>query len=142
MARWGIYSRSWGRVQASDSLVADTPISLYLVDSVGFRADFRPRQVQYEDGRVIATSAGELRVPSRAVMVDIRGADTLRGELTIEDAVATDTRGSLAERGESGLAREIARPWFVQMKGVARLSGRVDGQVVVGEGTGFFETYR
>ncbi|MBK6305958.1 MAG: hypothetical protein IPF47_09700 [Gemmatimonadetes bacterium] len=75
-------------------------------------------------------------------MIDIRGADTLRVELTIEDAVATDTRGALVERGESGLAREIPRPWFVQMKGLARLSGRIDGQVVAGEGTGFFETYR
>ena len=132
----------YGRVQAPDSLVADAPIFLYLVDSVGFRAVFRPRQVQYEDGRLIATREGTLRVPSRAVMIDIRGADTLRVELTIEDAVATDTRGALVERGESGLAREIPRPWFVQMKGLARLSGRIDGQVVAGEGTGFFETYR
>ncbi|MBK9979886.1 MAG: hypothetical protein IPP20_18595 [Gemmatimonadetes bacterium] len=141
-ARAGSYTLLYGRVQAPDSLVADAPIFLYLVDSVGFRAVFRPRQVQYEDGRQIATRDGTLRVPSRAVMIDIRGADTLRVELTIEDAVATDTRGALVERGESGLAREIPRPWFVQMKGLARLSGRIDGQVVAGEGTGFFETYR
>ena len=141
-ARAGAYTLLYGRVQAPDSLVADGPLFLYLVDSVGFRAVFRPRQVQYEDGRSVATAKGALRVPSRAVMEDARGADTLRVELEIEDAVATDTRGSSAERGESGLARQLPHPWFVQMKGRARLSGRVDGRRVAGEGTGFFETYR
>ena len=33
-------------------------------------------------------------------------------------------------------------PYFVQMKGRARISGRVGGQIVSGEGRGFFETYR
>lgn len=40
------------------------------------------------------------------------------------------------------LARAIARPYFIQMKGIARLTGRIGGRVVTGEGTGFFETYR
>ncbi|HEX4933011.1 MAG TPA: hypothetical protein VFV33_07530 [Gemmatimonadaceae bacterium] len=141
-ARAGGYTLLYGRVQAPDSLVADAPLFLYLVDSLGFRAVFRPRQVQYVDGRTIATPGGPLRVPSRAVMLDARGGDTLRVELEIEDAVATDTRATTAERGETGLARRLPRPWFVQMKGIARLSGRVDGARVAGEGTGFFETYR
>ena len=59
-----------------------------------------------------------------------------------EDATATDTRRPLVERGESGLARQIDRPYFIQMKGTARLSGRIDGKPVAGEGAGFFETYR
>lgn len=141
-SRAGEYTLLYGRVQAPDSMVADAPIFLYLVDSAGFRAVFRPRQVQYVDGRSIATNAGTLRVPSRAVMTDARGADTLRVELEIEDAVATDTRGSVAERGESGLARILPRPWFIQMKGTAKISGRIDGEVVSGKGSGFFETYR
>lgn len=141
-ARAGSYTLLYGRVQASDSLVADAPLFLYLVDSLGFRAVFRPREVQYDDAREVVAGRARLRVPARALMLDIRGADTLRVELVVEDATATDTRSAIAERGESGLARRIPRPWFIQMKGVARLSGRIDGQPVAGEGAGFFETYR
>jgi hypothetical protein len=36
----------------------------------------------------------------------------------------------------------LTTPYFVQMKGRARLSGTVDGQPLAGEGEGFFETYR
>jgi hypothetical protein len=141
-ARAGSYTILYGRVQAPDSLVADAPLFVYLVDSLGFRALFRPREVRYEDTRRLVVGRTPLQVPARAVMTDIRGGDTLRLELEVEDATATDTRGALAERGESGLDREIPRPWFIQMKGVARLSGLVDGRPVSGEGTGFFETYR
>ena len=141
-ARAGSWTLLYGRVQASDSLVADAPVFLYLVDSLGFRAVFRPRQVEYEDGRRLRVGGTTLAVPSRAVMRDVRGPDTLVVELVVEDAAATDTRAGLAERGEVGLARAIARPWFVQLKGIARLSGRLDGRAVRGEGTGFFETYR
>jgi hypothetical protein len=87
------------------------------------------------DGRTI-------HVPSTAVLADVRGRDTIRVELTIEDAIATDTRGSLVERGEARVARMLTTPYFVQMKGRARLSGVVDGQPLRGEGEGFFETYR
>jgi hypothetical protein len=68
--------------------------------------------------------------------------DTLRVELTIEDAVATDTRNPVAERGETMAARALARPYFIQMKGTARISGRIGGAPVEGQGSGFFETYR
>ena len=37
---------------------------------------------------------------------------------------------------------EARTPYFVQMQGLARLSGRIGGRVVQGEGRGFFETYR
>jgi len=72
----------------------------------------------------------------------LRGADTLRIELTIEDAAATDTRRPAVERGETLAQRALARPYFVQMKGVMRLSGRIAGRPLAGEGAGFFETYR
>ncbi len=141
-ARAGSHTFLYGRVDAPDSLLADAPYFLYLVDSAGFRAVFRPREVQYEDGRSILVNGHRIAVPSRALMRDVRGNDTLQVELLIEDATGTDTRGTLLERGESGRARAIARPYFIQMKGVARLSGRIDGRVVSGEGAGFFETYR
>jgi hypothetical protein len=84
----------------------------------------------------------EVRVPSRALLADARGSDTLRVELDIEDAIGSDTRTPRIERGDAADARRIARPYFIQMKGRARISGRVGGSSVSGSGTGFFETYR
>jgi hypothetical protein len=65
-------------------------------------------------------------------------------DISIEDAIATDTRPRNAKEGERGdpLGTEKAHPYFIQMKGTARISGRIEGQPLVGTGTGFFETYR
>jgi hypothetical protein len=141
-ARAGSYTFLYGRVQLPDSASGDSPLFFYLVDSLGYRTLFRPTRIAYVDGRTISTAGGALSVPSRATFADVRGADTLRVELEIEDAVATDTRTPQAERGETMAARALAQPYFIQMKGIARLSGRVGGQVIGGVGTGFFETYR
>jgi hypothetical protein len=141
-ARAGDWSLLYGRVIPPDSLDARSPLFLYLVDSLGFRALFRPERIVYEDARTISVGGRAVRVPARAVMEDVRGADTLRVELTIEDAVGTDTRAALVERGDTRAARALRRPYFVQMKGTARLTGRLDGRPVEGTGTGFFETYR
>ena len=72
-------------------------------------------------------------------MIDVRGSDTLRIELSIEDAVGSDLR--IDRRGRSSDS-PVARPYFIQMKGLARITGRVGGRALAGEGTGFFETYR
>ncbi|MFN2567560.1 MAG: hypothetical protein ABR499_21405 [Gemmatimonadaceae bacterium] len=141
-ARTGDYALLFGRVEPPDSVAAAQPLFLYLVDSLGFVALFRPREVAYDDGRVVTVDGGPVRVPTRGVMVDVRGGDTLRIDLEVEDAAVTDTRKPLIERGDAGAARMIRRPYFVQMKGLARISGRVGGRRLVGEGTGFFETYR
>ncbi len=141
-ARAGSFTLLYGRVEAPDSVQADAPLFVYLVDSLGFRALFRPRRIAYEDGRTIVVDGRRIRVPSRAVLADVRGDDTLRIELEVEDATGTDTRRPLVERGESMAARALPRPYFIQMKGRARISGRVGGSPVAGEGTGFFETYR
>jgi hypothetical protein len=124
---------------------------VYLVDSLGFRAVFRPKIISYEDGRTVKTASGELPVPSRASFEDARGDDTLRVDITVEDAIATDMRprpkakdakpGAEGERGDP-LGSEKSHPYFIQMKGVARVSGRLDGVPLSGTGTGFFETYR
>ena len=66
----------------------------------------------------------------------------MRIVLNVEDASVTDTRRPLIERGDYMNARRIARPFFVQMKGIARLEGRIDGHPLRAEGYGFFETYR
>lgn len=139
-ARTGEYSLLYGRVNPPDSLESSSSLFLILVDSLGFRAIFRPQGITYEDARTVRVGGREIRVPARGVMQDIRGSDTLRVELEVEDATATDMREPAAGRGDaSGL---LERPYFVQMKGVARVSGRVGGVPVAGEGTGFFETYR
>ncbi|HEX5830747.1 MAG TPA: hypothetical protein VFY16_07210, partial [Gemmatimonadaceae bacterium] len=141
-ARAGEYTFLYGRVQPTDSIADVTPLLLYLVDSLGFRALFRPRAVRYEDDRVIQVNGRAVRVPSRAVLADARGDDTLRVELEVEHATGTDIRLGLLARGDASAARAIARPYFIQMKGRARLVGRLDGRPVRGEGSGFFETYR
>ena len=145
-ARAGSYTILYGRVMGPDRQSGQAPLLVYLVDSLGFRAVFRPASVSYDDGREITVNGKAVRVPSRAVFADAHGNDTLRVELQIEDAIGTDTRrqslGSSEERGDPTGASSVARPYFIQMKGTARIAGRVGGVPVKGAGTGFFETYR
>lgn len=132
-ARAGEYTVLYGRVQPPDSSSASQSLFVYVTDSLGFLAVFRPRDITYVDGRTARVGDHRIAVPSRGAMVDVRGDDTLRIDLTIEDAMATDTRE--ARRG-------LGKPYFVQMKGVMRLTGRVAGRPISAQGTGFFETYR
>lgn len=141
-SRAGDFTLLYGRVQPPDSLGTGAPLFLYVVDSLGFRTLFRPKTIRYEDGRTTVVGGRTIRVPSRGIMEDARGADTLRVELLVEDATATDTRLGLVERGEAEFARRLRRPYFVQMKGLARVSGRLGGRPIAGTGSGFFETYR
>lgn len=138
-ARAGNLTLLYGRVLRAGPDDVREPLFVYLVDSLGFRALFRPREIVYEDARTIRVGGAAVRVPARATMVDARGGDTLRIALEVEDAVGSDVR--LDRRGPRAAARR-ARPYFIQMKGIARVSGRVGGAPVAGEGTGFFETYR
>jgi hypothetical protein len=139
-SRAGQYTFLYGRVHPPDSTTSVPPILFYLTDSLGFRAVFRPTTISYEDNRELRVGATTLRVPSRATLFDARGGDTLRVNLIIEDAIATDTRPA-SERGNP-VAGARAHPYFIQMKGTAVISGRVDGAQLSGSGTGFFETYR
>jgi hypothetical protein len=144
-SRAGQYTFLYGRVYPPDSTASVPPLLVYLIDSLGFRAVLRPKVISYEDGRVVRSGATTLHVPSRATLSDVRGDDTLRIDLEIEDAIATDTRPRRTiKEGERGdpLASEKAHPFFIQMKGTARISGRLDGAPLAGTGTGFFETYR
>jgi hypothetical protein len=141
-SRAGDFSLLYGRVQPSDSTITAQPLFVYITDSLGFLALFRPRTIAYEDGRYVTMNGTTIRVPSRATMVDVRGDDTLRIELTIQDATATDTRAPQVERGDALAQRRLARPYFVQMKGLMKISGRAAGRPLAGQGAGFFETYR
>ena len=141
-ARAGEYTLLYGRVDQPDSVGVTQPLFVYLVDRSGFLGVFRPRDIRYVDGRVTRVGGNTIRTPSTAELIDIRGSDTLRLTLAIEDAAATDTRGSTVERGEGLDARQLARPYFVQMKGTATITGRIRGTPLAGKGAGFFETYR
>jgi hypothetical protein len=141
-ARAGSYTLLYGRVQPADSTAASQPLFVYVVDSLGFRALFRPREIRYEDTRTLRVDGETIRVPGRATMVDVRGDDTLRVDLEIEDATATDTRRAAVERGETLAGRNLAKRYFVQMKGMMRIAGRLSGKPISGDGAGFFETYR
>lgn len=141
-ARAGDLTLLYGRVLPSDSTISSQPLFVYVTDSLGFLAVFRPRDIVYDDGRSVAVNGGTVKVPSRGTMVDVRGDDTLKVELTIEDATATDTRKPQVERGDALAGRGLAKPYFVQMKGLMKVTGRIAGRPVSGEGAGFFETYR
>lgn len=141
-ARAGAYTVLYGRVQPADSIEASQPLFVYVVDSLGFLSLFRPREIDYVNHGTARVGDTAIAVPSHATMLDVRGDDTLRIDLDIEDATATDTRAPGVERGDALSARGLEHPYFIQMKGVARLSGRVRGRALAGTGAGFFETYR
>lgn len=141
-ARAGSYTILYGRVNPPDRLDASAPLFLFLVDSLGFRSIFRPARVAYEEGRTTVVDGRTVRVPARAMMADVRGEDTVRIDLDIEHAAGTDMRRSAVARGDAGASAFDLTPYFIQMKGRARISGRVGGQPLQGEGRGFFETYR
>ncbi len=144
--RAGDYTILYGRVAPEETAdnTGSAPLFVYVTDSTGFLALFRPKLIRYDDARTIMTTDGPLAVPARAELFDVRGADTLRLQLTIDDALATDTRRAAVERGdgEDGVRRALLHPWFVQMAGEATVSGRVRGVPLAGRGRGFFETYR
>jgi hypothetical protein len=143
-SRAGQYTFLYGRVYSPDSTASVPPVLVYLIDSLGFRSVFRPKLITYEDNRVIQVGATKLRVPSSARFSDVRGDDTLTVDIAVEDAIATDTRPKHVTAGERGdpLGTEKAHPFFIQMKGTARISGRIENVPLSGTGTGFFETYR
>jgi hypothetical protein len=133
-SRAGPYTILYGRVIAPGSR-KEQPLFVYVVDSLGFRAVMRPATITYDDDRTATAGEKEIRVPSHAVFADVRGRDSLRVDLSIEDAIATETRQA------AGLP-SFGGPYFIQMKGTATIDGRLRGEKVSGTGTGFFETYR
>lgn len=147
-ARAGAYTLLYGRVASGDPDVTAPPLVVYVVDSLGFRAVFRPRKIDYTEGRTIDVDGERVRVPATAKFEDIRGSDTLRVSLAVEDAIGTDMQrnsldgSGLDERGDKTRLRLPGTRYFIQMKGLARIEGRLAGAPLAGSGYGFFETYR
>ncbi len=136
-ARVGSFSVLYGRVLREGSALVDEPLFVYLVDSLGFAGIFRPTRVVYEDGEIFRVAGREIRAPRRGLLFDVRGADTLRLELDVEDAAVTPMRGRREGQAAAGAGRA-----FIQMKGRATISGRLRGKPISGGGAGFFETWR
>lgn len=141
-ARAGAYTLLYGRVVTPDRTASPPPLFVYLVDSLGFLAAFRPPRIAYTDGRAITVGGTPVRVPIRALFADLRGTDSLWVQLDVQHALGTDNRRPLVERGDLSAARALLHPYFIQMYGTATLAGRVNGSPVAGQGDGFFETYR
>lgn len=140
-ARAGPYTFLYGRVHSPDTLVSRPPLFLYVVDSLGFVGVYRPERIDYEDARTVIVNGRRVPAPARATMADVRGSDTVIVELTIDDAIGSDTRLPMDERGDPQGAT-LSTPYFLQMKGRARLRGVIAGERVDATGVGFFETYR
>jgi hypothetical protein len=140
-ARAGPLTFLYGRVHPPDTLATRPPLFLYVVDSLGFVGVYRPARIEYDDARSIVVNGRRLGVPARATLVDVRGRDTVIIELTIDDAIGSDTRLPRGERGDPQAAA-TPTPYFIQMKGRARVRGRIGGVPVDAAGVGFFETYR
>ena len=140
-ARAGAWTVLYGRV-IEPGEGDDPPLFVYLVDSLGFRAAFRPATIRYSDGGRVLRGDRTIAIPSRAQMRDTRGADTLVIDLELEDATATDMRLGEVERGDRRTPSRAPHPWFIQMKGRARIGGRIGGTAIAGAGSGFFETWR
>ena len=145
-ARAGPLTFLYGRVHPPDTVASRPPLFLYVVDSLGVVGVYRPARIEYDDARTIVVNGRRIRVPAGATMADARGGDTVIVELTIDDAIGSDTRLAMDERGDPQGAplggRSSPAPYFIQMKGRARLHGVIAGTRVDVTGVGFFETYR
>ncbi len=122
----GVYGPERNRATRSSTVTA--PFFLTLVDSVGVKQLLRFDRIRYEGARAAAGS-GRVMAPARFSLTGSRETDTVRLDVRVIDALAT-------EMGTSGFRRV-----FLQLRGRFTLAGRVAGQSVADSGSGFFETY-
>lgn len=105
-----------------------SPFFLSLADSLGVRQVLRFGRIDYQGSRPAEGVAGG-SAPERFALVGTRAADTVRLEVEVGHALAT-------EMGAAGFRRN-----FLQMRGRFTLRGRMGGTAVEDQGDGFFETY-
>ena len=133
-ARGGTVSILYGGIYGPGSIgdagrsSISSPFFLTLVDSLGVEQVLRFGSIGYQGLRPASGAVGATS-PERFSIVAARESDTLRLDVRVLDALAT-------EMGAGGFRRV-----FLQMRGRFSLSGRVLGKAVVDSGTGFFETY-
>lgn len=122
----GVYGPDRAREAGAGGI--SSPFFLTVVDSLGVSQVLRFGRIGYEGSRGVAGHS-RARAPERFSLVASREADTLRLDVRVLDALATEMS-----------ATEFHRV-FLQMRGEFQLMGRVGGQPVADSGTGFFETY-
>ncbi len=103
---------------------------LFLTDSLGFAGIYPVREIRTRWSPAPAGSAR--RAPEEIQVIATRGADSLRLRATVAHVRATEL--------PAGASRSTDARFF-QMRGGARLQGRLDGREIEVEGAGFFETW-
>jgi hypothetical protein len=122
----GVYGPERGH--GSQTATVTSPFFLTLVDSLGVKQVLRFGRVDYEGERP-AAGAGHAKAPARFSLVATREADSVKLDVRVLDALATEMTASDFRRV------------FLQMRGRFTLTGKAVGQVVADSGRGFFETY-
>lgn len=112
----------------SSSSAIRSPFFLTVVDSLGVKQVLRFSRISYRGAR---RAAGVRRAssPEEFSLVAARESDTLRLDVRVVDALATEMR-------TSGFRRV-----FLQMRGRFAVGGKLLGETVADSGMGFFETY-
>jgi hypothetical protein len=105
-----------------------SPFLLALVDSLGMRQALRFDTIAYRGSRPANGLAG-VSAPEHFRLLASRGADTVRVEVEVEDALASEMAAVTFQRA------------FLQMRGSFTLMGKLSGETVADTGQGFFETY-
>jgi hypothetical protein len=122
----GVYGPERARGDATAAVTS--PFFITLVDSLGVRQVMRFNQIEYIGARTVA-GASHAKAPDRFSLVATREADSVRLDVRVLDALATEMTASRFRRV------------FLQMRGRFTLTGKAVGQIVADSGTGFFETY-
>jgi hypothetical protein len=121
----GVYGPRRGPEKRS---TVNSPFLLSVVDSMGVKQVLRFDRIDYRGSRPTSGS-DRVRAPRRFSLVAARETDSLRLDVQVSDALATE------------MATGSFRRVFIQMRGRFTLTGRVLDQTVADSGTGFFETY-
>ncbi len=129
---WGSARGAWlsllyGGVYGPERSAA-SPFFLTLVDSLGARQVLRFGEIAYR-GRQQARGLAGVTAPERFTILGTRETDTVRLEVDVEEALASEMAASTFRRA------------FLQMRGSFTLSGKLGGEPVSDRGQGFFETY-
>lgn len=121
-----LYGGLYGPGQSKNDVAS--PFFLTLVDSLGLKQVLRFSRIEYRGSRPVV-GAGAAHAPASFSLTARREADTVRLEVQVSDAVATE------------MPVADFRRVFLQMRGRFSLAGRVAGNAVADSGSGFFETY-
>jgi hypothetical protein len=98
------------------------------VDSLGVRQVLRFQRIAYAGSRP-AGGGADVAAPAAFELRAARERDTVRLRVSVTDAQAT-------RMGAMGVQR-----YFIQMRGLWLLDGRIAGEVLSDSGSGFFETF-